>query len=95
MKTRMDFVTNSSSSSFIIRKKYSNPDLIKAIEENNLPEYLKDNASNKNILSYIDENFCDWNIEDLAEIYLCETYMDNFNLLGAIINCGGAIIYED
>ena len=70
MKIRVDFVTNSSSSSFTIRKKTLSEKQIQAIWNHSaLGEKLN--------LDYFDES---WQIAETDEFITGETYMDNFDM---------------
>lgn len=71
MKIRTDFVTNSSSSSFIIAKKDLDEDQIRAIREHaSLGEKLGINYASSD----------SWDIEENEE-YICgSTYIDNFDM---------------
>ena len=69
MKYRLDFVTNSSSSSFIISKKYLDKDQIKAI-------YLHSELGEKLGIDYYKDS---WSIDENETFISGYTYMDNFD----------------
>ena len=70
MKIRVDFVTNSSSSSFTIHKKTLSEKQIQAIWNHSaLGEKLN--------LDYFDDS---WKISETDEFITGETYMDNFDM---------------
>lgn len=70
MKTRADYVTNSSSSSFVINKKYLDNDQIIAIREHSrLGEKLG--------IKYSEEA---WSIEENSKYIGGCTFMDNFDM---------------
>lgn len=70
MKIRYDFVTNSSSSSFLIAKKYLDHDQIKAIRNHSeLGEKLG--------INYSEES---WGIEENNSYITGSTWMDNFDM---------------
>lgn len=70
MKIRTDFVTNSSSSSFIICKKYLTDEQIKAIENHS-------KLGQKLDLKWAEEA---WNIEENDLFITGYTWMDNFDI---------------
>ena len=70
MKVRRDFVTNSSSSSFIISKKYLDEDQIEAIREH---RFLGEKLG----LEYSDEP---WYISENNNYITGDTFMDNFDM---------------
>ena len=70
MKIRVDFVTNSSSSSFTIRKRYLVDKQIAAIKNHSV-------LGKKLGMEYPDEY---WNINDVDDFITGDTYMDNFDM---------------
>jgi len=68
-KIRLDYVTNSSSSSFLIQKKYLTEKQIKAI-------YLHGKIGKKMGIPYAEDT---WNIEENEDLISGNTYMDNFD----------------
>lgn len=70
MKVRRDFVTNSSSSSFIISKRCLNEDQIEAIREHSF-------LGEKLGLEYSDEP---WYISENNNYITGDTFMDNFDM---------------
>lgn len=75
MKTRQGFVSNSSSSSFVIMK-----DAISALDA----EYLLDHVGYAKKLNdpEFDGEDNGWQIIDQGRSFLCTTSMDNFDLKG-------------
>jgi len=74
MKIRNGFVSNSSSSSFIINKKDITVEQMDKIEDH--IKYAKDNFSQ---LSNADEEWR-WKIEDNKDTIILSTWMDNFSM---------------
>lgn len=70
MKVRLGFVTNSSSSSFIISKKYLDEDQIEAIRSHS-------SLGKKLGLDCWEDA---WNIEENREYITGDTWMDNFDM---------------
>ena len=71
MKVRRGFVTNSSSSSFIIAKKYLTKNQILAIRNHKL-------LGEKLGIDYSTTDY--WNIEENDDFITGDTYMDNFSM---------------
>lgn len=71
MKVRIGFVTNSSSSSFLIAKKYLDEDQIKAIREH---EALGKSLGMWDSWSYV------WDINENEDFISGYTFMDNFSM---------------
>lgn len=87
MKQRLGHVTNSSSSSFLISKKFLNSNQIEAIwKHSKLGKMLG--------LSYPEE---EWDIEESEHFISGETYMDNFSMYEFlnIIGATGVVWDED
>lgn len=70
LKYRIDFVTNSSSSSFIIAKKHLDEDQIEAIRSHSL-------LGEKLGISCFDES---WDIKEDEDFITGYTFMDNFSM---------------
>lgn len=73
MKTRIGFVSNSSSSSFVVKKEGLSGKDIKLIDK--WDELAKSDYPHDK--KYID----DWHMTEDDEEYKFSTYMDNFNLI--------------
>lgn len=71
MKKRFDFITNSSSSSFIINKIYLDDDQIEAIWRH------RDLAD---VLGLDTDYYCHWQIEENRDFITGYTHMDNFSM---------------
>lgn len=85
MKMRLSFVTNSSSSAFLIAKKYLSEKQIEAIRmHSELGQKLK--------LQWAGDS---WNIDENDDFITGDTYMDNFNIseLFDIIGIPSAVIF--
>lgn len=76
MKVRNDFVTNSSSSSFIISKKNLDDDQLEAIKKHSIL------ARKMGFYHYEEE----WHIEENDDFITCYTWMDNFDMLSFLEN---------
>lgn len=72
MKIRQDFVTNSSSSSFVISRRFVSDDQLDKIE--NHSEYAKKHIPTIEWPEY------SWSIEITNELVLGNTSMDNFDM---------------
>jgi len=72
MKTRNGFVSNSSSSSFVVRKDALTEEQIQGIYDHNKSEQFKD-------VDYLDDKDV-WTILDQGETLLGYTWMDNFDM---------------
>jgi hypothetical protein len=79
MKTRNSFVSNSSSSSFVLRKRFLTEEQIAKIR-NHIEE-----AKKLNEILPLDKQFyiskdSEWNIEEAEEFIVAETFMDSFDM---------------
>ena len=72
MKIRTDYVTNSSSSSFVIAKKHLDEDQILAI--------YKHISLGKRLGMYYCSQSCQWDVDENDEYIGGDTYQDNFNM---------------
>lgn len=73
MKTRLGFVSNSSSSSFIIS--------LDNISAKQLRKIIHNPATNPNSIDYLDR----WTIEITEDEVKCSTYMDNYDFCKYLI----------
>ena len=87
MKMRLGYVTNSSSSSFIIAKKYLDEDQIKAIH--NHTELTKKLGWDIDCLDW------PWDIEENDNFITGYTYMDNFSMYDFLEKIGVEDKYVD
>ncbi len=74
MKIRIGFVSNSSSSSFVVSKRYLSADQIDKIKKH--IEYAKENFPQ---ISWADPEQ-KWDIEETEEQIIMSTFMDNFDI---------------
>ena len=72
MKRRIDFITNSSSASFTIRKKYLTDEQVEAIRRHS--------QIGKKLGIEYSEDEDGWDIQEQEEIISGETNMDNFDM---------------
>jgi hypothetical protein len=85
MKIRDGFVSNSSSSSFVINKKCLTEEQLDAIR--NHIEYAKNNFSDFDDIGYVTEGLV-WSIKEKeSEIYM-STSMDNFDMYTFLLKIG-------
>jgi hypothetical protein len=77
MKIRQGFVSNSSSSSFVVRKEYLIEEQLEAIR--NHIEYAKENLPNMLNIEYTSE-YDEWNVNETNEDINMFTIMDNFDM---------------
>ena len=82
MKYRCGHVTNSSSSSFIIAKKYLDKDQIKAIHN-----HIELSRELGTLGKYVD-NYDRWDIEENDSFISGFTWMDNFNMWNFLEDIG-------
>lgn len=82
MKIRQGFVSNSSSSSFVILKDNLTPEMISHIE--NHIEYAKENFHQ---FSYADEDDS-WSVNEKGRTIELYTYLDNFDMHEFLILLG-------
>lgn len=82
MKIRKDFVTNSSSSSFIIAKKYLDEDQMEAIRCHH------DLAVKMKMINAQDSWQYPWTIEENDLYILGDVYMDNFSMYSFLQKIG-------
>lgn len=72
MKIRIDYVTNSSSSSFVISKKHLDADQILAIKEHI--------TLGKKLKMYYCDSANEWYVDENDEYIGADTYQDNFSM---------------
>ena len=95
MKARLGFVSNSSSSSFIIDKAALSGIQIKIIENIKAVVEAIIGEEGKKMMNddgtyngwYL-EALNDWTIEDYGKVFKCSTPMDNFDLQAFLLNAG-------
>ena len=80
MKVRTDYVTNSSSSSFVIAKKHLDADQILAIHEHI--------SLGKRLGMYCCSLDCQWDIDENDEYIGGDTYQDNFDMYSFLDDIG-------